>query len=124
MVSSTFEGMQCSVVLRRDTSHDTLRIEQALVKACLCFVGVDCWLTMIEKEAPKLCNRLHSRPNSCVYPNSARRPSSCILKLISEEGISGCARCSGENLSVSASSRSEMEVLLKRGADIQRIFIS
>ena len=51
---------------------------------------VRCWLTMIEKDAPKLCNRLHSRLNSCVYPNSASRPSSCILKLTSGVAISGC----------------------------------
>lgn len=39
---------------------------------------------MIENEAPKLCSKLHSLLNSCVYPNSAKRPSSWILKLASE----------------------------------------
>lgn len=113
MVNSIFEGMQCSIFLRCDTGHDTLMVEQSLVQAYLYIFGMDCWLTMIEKEAPKLCNRLHSRPSSCVYPSSARRPSSWILKLTSEEGISGSARCSGENWSVSARGRTGREVRLK-----------
>lgn len=101
MVSDEFEGRQCSISLRRDTSHHTLKIEQPLVQASVYIFLAWCWLTMMEKDAPKLCKRLHSRPNSCVYPNSARRPSSWILKFISEEGISGCARCSGENFVLS-----------------------
>ena len=52
----------------------------------------------MEKEAPKLCNRLQSRLNSWVYPNSAKRPSSWILKLTSEEDILGWGRCSVEDL--------------------------
>ena len=53
---------------------------------------------MMEKEAPKLCNRLHSRLNSCVYPNSAKRPSSWILKLTVEQDILDWGRCSLEDL--------------------------
>lgn len=56
----------------------------------------------MEKEAPKLCNRLQSRLSSWVYPNSAKRPSSWILKLTSEEDILGWGRCSVEDMHLSA----------------------
>ena len=56
----------------------------------------------MEKEAPKLWKTLHSLLNSCVYPNSARRPSSCILKLTSEVDMILMRRgCSVETWSVS-----------------------
>ena len=50
-------------------------------------VEIPVMILMTEKETPKLCSKLHSLRNSCVYPNSANLPSSCILKLISEEGM-------------------------------------
>lgn len=78
---------------------------------------------MIENDAPKLCKRLHSRPSSCVYPNSARRPSSWILKLRSEGGMAGCARCSVDKSALSALNWAR-SCLLVRKSDLQNFFIS
>ena len=64
-------------------SHNSLRCDpsdDALPKISGTDLGADLFgRTMMENEAPKLCSKVHSLLNSCVYPSSARRPSSLAL---------------------------------------------